>query len=468
MDEQIKLKIYGHSPISIQNMMCSSVGRKLNQIRYGENFDKWTKFYNESVSWSEGELKEYQREKMVELIRHCFSSVPFYQKRWGSMGLAPNDFKDLDDLSKLPYTTKEDLRNNQNKMIDVNFDQRELLRSTTSGSTGTPTACYFTQDELQRHYAIFWNRMRQGVSRGDRYASFQGRDVVPLSQKLPPFWRENYSSNQRLYSINHLSTLNLKNYIDSLSKEPFVYYQGFGSVLRIIAEYMEKNGLHLTHIPKAVFTTGEVLDQISRNLIENVWKTKVWDEYCQYECCALIRQCEHGNYHPQMDYGIIEYVPIGDDDGYLQADMICTGFIPFAAPLVRYLIGDRVLLDTTGKCPCGAPGPVIKGIEGRMSNIIVTRNGRKYPCIHSLGKILRNVRRTQIVQEDEDNITIRVVPYPEFDKKDESYLITQFKKNIGVDINIKVVKVNEVERSKSGKTYFIINKIRDIEELEKV
>jgi phenylacetate-CoA ligase len=463
MDDQMKMKIYNHIPTSIQNMICTYIGWQLNNVRYGKNFDAWTKFYSESVLWSEGELKEYQREKMTELIRHCFSSVPFYRKKWRSMGLSLEDFKDLEDLSKFPYTNKENIHSNLKELISENYDQKKLLKSMTSGSTGTPVTRYFTKDEIQRHYAIFWNRLRQDVTLGDRYASFQGWDVVPSSQEDPPFWRENYAGNQRLYSMRHLSREKLKSYIESLSKEPFVYYQGYVSVMTIIAEFMEENGFQLAQNPKAVFATAEQLNSMSRNIIEKAWKTKVWDEYCQTEYCAMIRQCEYGNHHPQLDYGIIEYEPIGYDEGYLLAEIICTGFVPFASPLIRYRIGDRVLLDEKGECPCGAPGPVIKEIEGRMSNYIITPDGRKYPCMHGLGKMLRNVRRTQIIQEDENKITIRVVPFPDFSMEDEQYLVTRFRKKIGCEINVVVEKVDELERTRGGKVFTVINRIHNSE-----
>jgi phenylacetate-CoA ligase len=461
MNDQIKMKIYNNAPIFAQNILCSYQGRRLNSIRYGNNFDTWTKFYSGSSKWSELELKEYQREKMIELIRHCFTSVPFYREKWRSKGLSLLDFKDLDDISKLPYTTKEDVHNNLKELISDNYDQKKLLKSMTSGSSGTPVTRYFTKEETQRHYAIFWNRMRQGVSIGDRYAAFQGWDVVPTHQKNPPYWRENFAGNQRLYSMRHLSPENLKYYAESLSDEPFVYYQGYVSTMTIIAEYIMENDLQLTHTPKAVFATAEYLNPESRKILEKAWKTKVWNEYCQTECCAMIRQCECGNHHVQMDYGIVEFIPIEYNGNNLLAEIVCTGLIPFASPLIRYRIGDRVVLDEKEKCLCGAPGPVIKGIEGRMSNYILTPDGRKYPCMHGLGKMLRNVRRTQIIQEDIDKITLRVVPYPEFNKDDENYLLSRFKEKIGCNINIEVEKVDELERSKSGKVFLVINRIKD-------
>jgi phenylacetate-CoA ligase len=458
MSVPTKMKIYNHSPIFMQNLICTMIGRKLNRIRYGKNFDTWIKFYEKSAAWSEEELKEYQREKMIELIYHCFSSVPYYKKKFISKCLTPKDLKSLDDISKFPYTTKEEVFYNREQMISDKYNHKELLKSMTSGSTGMPLTQYFTQNEMEQHYAIFWNRMRQGVSRGDRYASFQGKGIVPLSQKTPPFWRENFAANQRYYSMRHLSRENLKYYAEDLSNQPFVYYQGYVSIMTIIAEYMEENCIHLSHPLKAVFSTSENLSMLSRNLFERVWKTKVWDEYCQAECCALIRQCEFGNHHPQMDYGIIEYEPIEYQGDYILAEIVCTGFIPFASPLIRYRIGDLVLLHEKGKCPCGAPGPLIKEIYGRSSDYILTPDGRKYPCGNVGARILRNVRRSQIIQEDENRITIRLVPFPEFGEKDEKHIIKSFKENIGCEINVVVEKVNELERIKGGKVLSIIHR----------
>jgi phenylacetate-CoA ligase len=460
MNYQMKMNIYHHTPIFVQNMICTYIGWTYNKIRYGRNFDTFTRFYSESAKWSEGELKEFQREKVSELIRHCFLTVPYYREKWISMGLTPGDFKNLEDISKLPYTTKEDVYENLTQMISDTSNKKELFVSMTGGSTGMPLTRYFTRKELQQHYAIFWNRMRQGVSRGDRYATFQVRDVVPSSQKKPPFWRENLAANQRFYSMRHLSQDKLKYYAESLTGEPFIYYQGIVSIMSVVAEYMQQNNFPLAHPPKAVFVTSEQLSPLTRNLFEKTWKTKVWNEYGQTECCAMIRQCEYGNHHPQMDYGFIEYEPIEyDDEGRLLAEIVCTGFIPFASPLIRYRIGDQVLLDNNRICPCGAPGPVIKEIRGRMSGYIVTPDGRKYSCLHGLDGILRHVRRTQIVQENKDEITIRVVPFPQFDKKDEQYLIMKFKEKIGCNLNITVETVKELERTKGGKVLSIINRI---------
>ncbi|MGQ9663235.1 MAG: hypothetical protein ACUVWX_13000, partial [Kiritimatiellia bacterium] len=281
---------------------------------------------------------------------------------------------------------------------------------TTGGSTGMPLVRYFTPEEIQRHYAIFWDRMRPGVKRGDRYAAFQGRSVVPFAQKKPPFWRENRAANQRLYSIHHLSRAFLPAYARSLMEEPFVYYQGYANFLAILAEFMADQSFFLPTPPRAVFSTSEELASAMRRLMENFWRTRVWNEYCQAERCGLIMECEERNHHVQMEYGVIEFEPIKAENGLTLAEIVCTGLTPREAPLVRYRIGDRVLLDDKADCPCGRPGPLIKAIAGRIGDYIVGPDGRIHPDIALVVEELRHVRRTQVVQERPGAIQCALFP----------------------------------------------------------
>ena len=459
MNSRFVTAIYDHSPVVLQNVFCSIMGYKIQRERYGSEFDRWAEFYAQSRSWSHSELAEYQREQLQQLISECFESVPYYAQTWREAGLSPGDLKDVSDLQKWPCTTKEDIVSAGQQRISSKVDRRSLIHHLTGGSTGTPMSLYFTASELRRHYAIYWDRMRPGVRRGDRYAAFQGKEVVPASQARPPYWRENYVANQRLYSMRHLSPAKLQAYAESLMAEPFVYYQGYTSFMAIVAEYMDEHRLTLPTPPKAVFCTSEQLSTVDRQLLERAWNTRVWDEYCQSEACAMIFECEYGNRHVQMEYGIVEWEPIGREGDWLLAEMICTGFIPHAAPFVRYRIGDRVVIDEGAACPCGRLGPVIKAIRGRVKEYILTPDGRKYPTVGMIVDLLRNVRRTQVVQERPEEIIVRVVKFPDYSQQDERHLMDCFKQGIGGGIGVKVEYVTELERLPNGKVMSIINRI---------
>ncbi|UCC29052.1 MAG: phenylacetate--CoA ligase family protein [Phycisphaerales bacterium] len=459
MYDRVATAVYNLSPVWVQNILCTLAGRRYLARRYGGEFSRWAAFYARARLWSESRLYDYQREQLAQLIRHCFETVPYYTKVWKQAGLCPDDFRDVPDLAKFPCTTKEDLFAASDSMISTSVAGHKLLKFMTGGSTGMPLPLYHTPAEIQQHFAAFWDRMRPGVKLGDRYATFQGKEVVPSQQKRPPYWRENRAANQRLYSMGHLSPEKLHTYAGSLLNEPFVYYQGYASFLLVVAEFMAENGLTPATPPEAVFTTSEQLTAETRKLFEETWRTKVWDEYCQGEHCALIQECEHGNRHAQMDYGVVEYEPIGFEGDQLLAELICTGLIPRAVPRIRYRVGDRVLIKRGFECPCGRPGPVITAIRGRTSECIITPDGRKYPHISLIVDLLRNVRRTQVVQERPDEIIVRVVPFPQFTATDEEHVARSFAERIGGGIGVTVQCVTDLERLPNGKVLSIISRI---------
>lgn len=439
--------------------MCTWAGARLQRERYGPDFERWASFFAESGRWTEARLLEYQLEQLRELIRECHESVPFYADRWRAAGLTPATLRDLSDLVKFPVTTKDDVFEAATRMISTRFDHKDLVHITTGGTTGTPLDLYKTRGELQRHYAAIWTRLRPGVKRGDYYAAFQGKEVVPERQSRPPYWRENRAGRQRLYSMRHLAPAKLESYAQSLVETPFVYYQGYANFLALIAEYMDARGLTPRTPPVAVFSTSDQLSAESRALMERIWKTRVWDDYGQAEFASLIHECGHQARHIVMEYGITEFEPLGNENGMLVAEMICTGFVSHAQPLIRYRVGDTVLIDEGARCPCGRPGPVIRAIRGRTSEFIVTPEGGRYPTITHFVNDLRHVKHTQVVQERPGAITVRVVPTPEFDRSDEALVESVFRARLGAGLEIHVERVAELERLPNGKVLNIINRL---------
>jgi phenylacetate-CoA ligase len=139
--------------------------------------------------------------------------------------------------------------------------------------------------------------------------------------------------------------------------------------------------------------------------------------------------------------------------------MVCTGFITRTMPLIRYRVGDHVLIAPGERCPCGRPGPVIKAIRGRTSEFIVTPDGRRYPTVTHFVDLLRNVRRSQVVQEREGEIIVRVLPMPEFTDADARHAADLFAARIGGGIRVRIEKVAELERLPNGKLLNIINRL---------
>lgn len=456
---RLRQALYDRSPVWVQNELCTFWGRRLERDRYGPAFERWAAAWAERRAWGEERLREYQREQLAALLAHAQAAVPWYAERWRAAGVAPGDFRELADLARFPDTTKDDVFDAGVRMRSTAADPRGLVSLTTGGTTGQPLTLWRTREELRAHYAAFWDRMRPGIRRGERYAAFQGKEVVPASQAGPPFWRDNRAANQRLYSMRHLSPAKVGHYARDLAENAFAYYQGYANFMAVIAEYMADHGIVPATPPRAVFSTSDQLSAATRRLFETAWKTRVYDDYGQAECASLIGECAHGNRHEHLDYAYTEYLPVGEEDGLQLAEMVCTGFLTRTMPLIRYRVGDHVLIAPGERCPCGRPGPVIKAIRGRTSEFIVTPDGRRYPTVTHFVDQLRNVRRSQVVQEREGEITVRVVALPAFGDADARHAADLFAERIGGGIRVRVEKVDELERMPNGKILNIINRL---------
>lgn len=455
----LRQALYDHAPVWVQNELCTMYGRRLERERYGPGFDRALAEWTARREWPETRLREHQRERLAGLLAHAQANVPYYAQRWRDAGVSAENFRGLDDLARFPDTTKDDVFEAGERMLSTAADRASLVTLTTGGTTGQPLRLWRTHGELQEHYAAFWDRMRPGIRRGERYAAFQGKEVVPASQSRPPYWRDNRAANQRLYSMRHLSPAKIESYARDLVENEFAYYQGYANFMAVIAEYMSERGLAPRVPPRAVFSTSDQLSTATRRLFESTWKTRVFDDYGQAECASLLGECAYGNRHEHLDYAYTEFLPVGEEDGLQLAEMVCTGFITRTMPLIRYRVGDHVLIAPGERCPCGRPGPVIKAIRGRTSEFIVTPDGRRYPTVTHFVDLLRNVRRSQVVQEREGEIIVRVLPLPGFTDADARHAAGLFEARIGGGIRVRVEKVAELERLPNGKLLNIINRL---------
>ena len=108
----------------------------------------YQKFFNPEESFTRSEIEAYQLERLKATVKHCMDS-PFYKERFRQAGLTPSDIQTLDDLKKIPFTTKQDLRETYPfGMAAVPLDQCVRLHS-SSGTTGNPTVILHTQKDLE-------------------------------------------------------------------------------------------------------------------------------------------------------------------------------------------------------------------------------------------------------------------------------------------------------------------------------
>lgn len=454
----VEKRLYPATPTLAQNAIVSMAGANLVRKKFGRGFVRFLRNIEESQWWSESELVEYQLLRLKELVRFAFSNSVYYRRAFDREGLKPDAIKELEDLKRIPILTKETIRYRLPEIAPLHLRRLKLELEHTSGTTGTGLHIYWDREAIMKEYAFVARHRRwAGVQPFDLQATFGGRIVVARSRKSPPFWRTNVPERQVFFSMYHLSRNNANHYISKLRSLNPDFVQGYPSLISTISEFSHEMGTPLFG-PKAVFTSSETLLDSQRKSIEQAFGCGVFDWYGSSELAASIGQCEKGRYHLNSEYGIVEVDSDSSGGGNGGGEMICTSFVNYGTPLLRYRIGDLIRMSST-RCPCGRGLPVVEEIVGRRDDIVVTPTG---VCVGRMDHIFKdaiNVREAQVIQEASDELRILIVRRPEFADSDLVRLRNEFRTRFGDEMKLSFEFVDRIPREATGKFRSVISKI---------
>ncbi|NLX59378.1 MAG: phenylacetate--CoA ligase family protein [Phycisphaerae bacterium] len=461
MENSITRWIYRHSPVAAQNLFCSAYGVVKRCDRYfGKHYQHFFDLFQASERWSFEELRAYQNERLAEVVRHAYEHVPFYRRRFDSLHLKPADIRTVEDLAKLPYLTKSDIRG---AGTDLRADdcKGRVHVIPSGGSTGTPTLYWRSKRSHQMEYAFTWSRRRPGVKQGEPYASFTGVKIQPPNSFRRPFWRANWAANQRMYSTFHMTDTTMPLYLDDLQKHPRVWLEGYVTPIYLLAKYILDHHYPFSAFPRAVFTTSEELTPRYREAIETAFRTKVYDQYGQGEQSSSITQYACGHLHNDMAYAITEFIPVGQQGDMPVVEIIGTSLYNEAMPLIRCQTGDTALLPSRPvACPHSA-GQIVEAIRGRTGHVLVTRDGRRIsnPALSLVTSESPNVKAMQYVQDEIGAIRVLVVRESGYGAEDEAQMLRLLRQQIGESDTVVVEHVQELIRTDGGKTLPILSRL---------
>lgn len=458
LENKITHEIYDRSPYFLKNIFASLVGLKNKRNRYSKTFRNHCDLLNAKMNFSLTELKSYQLSKFKELVDYVYHNIEYYNNLFNQLNLTPKDFNNLEDIKKIPYLTKEKVRSNQEIINNTNLNDK-LISTHTSGTTGSSLIFNITKEAMQKEYAFVWTRGRKN-NYSEKNLTFNGRSIIPINQIKPPFWIYNFPLKQILFSQYHMNDKNLKYYIKKINKSDFSYIEGYPSTLYIISDYINKNDINLDSYPEFIYTSSETLYEWQRDSIEKAFNSRIFDLYGTAEKTIMITECEYGNYHVNYEYGITEFEIIEETDKYKKCELIGTGFLNKAFPLLRYKTGDYVLINKNkNECECKMKGPIIERIEGRMEDIIITPDNRKIGRLDHIFKDMINIKESQIIQEEKDKLIVKIVKRNDYTLEDENLLYNELTNRLGNEFTYKFKYVDKIQRTSSGKFKAVISKI---------
>ena len=449
-------------PVFLQNCFCTAYGVREHRKRFGGRFQEYLGWLEETQWWSLDRLIEYQNQYLRKSIELAYRDVPFWKDRFKRLGVKPGDIRTTKDLANLPILTKAEVRDAGERILNPRFNKREVATFQTSGSTGTPLKLVHTHECVQFQRALWWrHRHWYGVNLKCREANFGGKLIVRREQQRPPFWRHNWRDRQTVFSQYHLKPEFLGHYVEYLSFHTFDCFAGFPSVIYVIADYLEQTGKELLNRPKVVFAGSENTEDFQRNLIEK-HIAPVTGHYGGAEYASLASRCPQGVYHIDMECGVLEIVPVDQlesEPGKITGNVVVTGFMNSAMPLIRYDMADLATLLLGYRCPCGRQSPVLERIDGRNDSYLVTADGRR---IGRISRVLMGrdwIKEAQIIQNQIGKVAVKVIKRQQPSDHHIKELVYEIQKYMGQDTSVDIKLVENIPRTAAGKFKAVISRI---------
>lgn len=381
----------------------------------GINKDYSCEYFDPEVETLSREgIEALQLQRLKETVAHCMNS-PFYKKRFEEAGITPDDIQSLADLRKIPFTTKQDLRDTYPfGMASVPLEKCTRLHS-SSGTTGNPTVILHTKQDIDE-----WANQ---VARNLWMVGLRPTDVFQNSSGYGMFT----GGLGFQYGAERLGMLTVPAAAgNSLRQIKFI--KDFGttavhavpSYLTRLKEVMDQEGVDPRRDTKLkVFAIGaEPHSEEQRKRIEEMFGVKAYNSFGMSEMCGpgVGFECKEQNgLHFWEDYYIVEIVdpetlePVPDGE---IGELVLTSIRREAMPLLRYRTRDltRVLGRT---CPCGRNHVRIDRMKGRSDDMMVLKGVNIFPIqiekiLMQFPELASNYLITLTTDADNDNMTVEV------------------------------------------------------------
>ncbi len=410
-----------------------------------------------------------QLERLKYIVRYCYEKVPFYKKRFDTIGLKPEHIVTLADIDKIPFTTKEDLRDNYPFDLFA-VPQKEIVRlHASSGTTGKPIVVGYTKNDME-----MWT---EGLARLISAAGATDEDIAQVCFGYGMFtggFGLHYGLERIGATVIPASSGN--------SERQLMYMKDFGTTIIVctpsyalyLSEFAQEQGIHKSQLKLRLgLFGGEGHTPEMRKEIEERWGILATENYglseitgpgVSGECTA---QC---GMHINEDFFYPEVVdketlkPLGYGK---EGELVLTTLTKEGIPMLRYRTKDITELNPEA-CACGRSNVRMKKIKGRTDDMLIIRGVNVFPSqIESVLVGMKNIGpHYQILVSKEgymDKIEVQVElgdasildKYRELEKI-EANIRQNLRTVLQIDAKVKLVEPKTLERT-TGKAKRVID-----------
>jgi phenylacetate-CoA ligase len=407
-----------------------------------------------------GKLAALQLKRLRQTLKNAYANVPLHRKRMRRLGAEPGDIKSLEDLARLPFTLKSDLRDHYPFGMFARPREKIARLHASSGTTGKPTVVGYTLKDLDT-----WANL---MARSMACAGARPGDVVHNAYGYGLFTGglgAHYGAERLGATVVPMS--------GGATERQIMLIRDFGarvlcatpSYALAIAEVAEKEGIDLRRSKLRIGLFGaEPWSEAMRNEIQIRLGVKAVDIYGLSEILGpgVASECEEAQagLHGWEDHFIFEIIdpdtgkPVAEGQ---QGELVITTLSKEALPMLRYRTRDITRLSTE-RCDCGRSHLRIRRITGRNDDMLVIRGVNVYPSqIEAVLVGLPEIApHYQLIVERKgtlDHVTVEVeaaqevVPDPEAYARIAAAARHHIKAMIGISTDVEVKKPGDIPRS---------------------
>lgn len=426
--------------------------------------------WNERIeTMSRDEMHDLQSERLRATVRRVYDFVESYRKKMQQIGLEPGDIKSIDDLHKLPFTTKDDLRDAYPYgMICVPMDQVIRVHA-SSGTTGKQTVVAYTKNDVD-----LWSEV---MARSLTMTGVTKHDIVHVSYGYGLFTGglgAHYGAECVGAVTVPVSTGNTKRQVQLLRDFGPTVLMCTPSYALYLAESLEQAG-YLDDLKLRVGIFGaEPWTEEMRLMIEDKLRLSAHDIYGLSEIIGPGVSCECGmknGLHVNEDHFVPEIIdpktnePLDEGES---GELVFTCITKEAMPLIRYRTRDISSLSF-GKCGCGRTLARMSKPKGRVDDMLIIRGVNVFPS--QIESVLMGITEASpffllIVDRKNnlDTLEVKVEMKPEFFSDEvrsverlRSRITKEIESSLGLSVVVTLVEPKSIERSE-GKAVRVIDK----------
>lgn len=407
-------------------------------------------------------LRQLQTSRLRQIVKQVYEAVPFYRQRMNDNNITPDCIQSLDDLVKLPFTTKQDMRDAYPYgMLAKPLGDIVRLHS-SSGTTGKPTVVAYTEHDLK-----VWSEV---LARTLAAGGLHRESVFQVAVNYGLFTGGlgmNYAAERIGATVVPISSGNTKRQITLMQDFGTTAFIATPSYTLYLAEVMQQMGVKSedTRIT-SIFCGAETWSDDMKRKIEMRFGVKSYDVYglseiigpgVSFEC-----ECQQG-LHINEDHFLPEVIdpltgkvlPAGQE-----GELVITTLTKEGMPMIRYRTRDLTTLDYSS-CSCGRTLVRMKRVLGRSDDMLIIRGVNLFPS--QVESVLLNIAETephyQLVVDRENNLDILTV-LVEASKDCTSHLEAKIKAELasvlGLKAQVKLLPAGTIQRSE-GKAKRVID-----------